>query len=87
VFRICSIDRIDAIEMIDDLQGAPLLRGTRGRPAIAEEALVQMMLAVGGEDGVLMSTQGRIAELDINPVIADGAHAIACDARIVLTHD
>jgi len=86
VFRICPLDRVDAIQMIDDLQGAPLLRGARGRAPISEAALVQMILAVGGEDGVLMAGRQRIAELDINPVIVDGVRAVACDARIVLQH-
>jgi acetyl-CoA synthetase (ADP-forming) len=84
VFRICPLDRLDAFEMIGDLRGAPLLRGARGRPPISEEALVQAILAIGGQGGLLPSMQHRIIELDINPLIATGEHVFACDARIVL---
>ena len=84
VFRVCPIDRQDAMEMIGDLKGAPLLRGARGRTPASEPALVQAILAVGGEDGLMMRLRHRISELDINPLIVDGERAIACDARVVL---
>ena len=87
VFRICPLDRLDAVEMIGDLKGAPLLRGARGRAPASEAALVQAILAVGGEGGLLVSQQQRIAELDINPLIVDGERAVACDARVVLRND
>ncbi len=84
VFRVCPLDRQDAMEMIDDLKGAPLLRGARGRAPASEPALVQAILAVGGDNGLMMRLQHRISELDINPLIVDGERAIACDARMVL---
>ena len=84
VFRVCPLDRQDALEMIGDLKGAPLLRGARGRAPASEPALVQAILAVGGEVGLMMRLQHRISELDINPLIVDGERAIACDARMVL---
>ena len=37
-FRVCPIDRLDALGMIDDLRGAALLRGARGRPPVDEIA-------------------------------------------------
>lgn len=86
-FRLCPLERVDAVEMIDDLQGAPLLRGVRGRKPVSEDALIDAILAVGGEGGLLMRLQQQIAELDINPLIVDGTRAVACDARIVLRYD
>lgn len=82
-FRICPIDRQDAREMIDDLRGAPLLRGARGRALVDEARIVDALLAVGGEGGLLLALEDDIAELDINPFIVSAYGAVACDARIV----
>lgn len=84
-FRVCPIDRQDAEGMIDELRAAPLLRGARGREPVDEERVVQALLAVGGEGGLLAELEGEIAELDINPLIVSGQAAVACDARIVLS--
>jgi len=83
-FRVCPIDELDAREMIDELRGAPLLRGARGRPPVDEARIVAALLAVGGERGLLVENEGEIAELDINPLIVSAGAAVACDARIVL---
>ena len=82
--RVCPIGEADARSMIDGLRAAPLLRGARGRPPVDEAALVAALLAVGGPDGLMMRAGGAIAELDLNPVIADARGATACDARILL---
>jgi hypothetical protein len=84
-FRICPIDRHDALEMLEELRGAPLLRGARGREPVSLDALVAVLLAIGGEGGLLMSLEGEIAEIDINPLIVGVAGAVAADARIMLT--
>jgi acetyl-CoA synthetase (ADP-forming) len=84
-FRVCPIDRLDAREMIDDLRGAALLRGARGRPPVDEARLVAALLAVGGERGLMVECEGEIAELDVNPLIVSSNAAVACDARIVLS--
>ena len=85
VFRVCPIDRIDAEEMIDGLRGAPLLRGARGRPPVGEKRIVDVLLAVGGEKGLIVELEAEIGELDINPLIVSPGAALACDARIVLS--
>lgn len=84
-FRICPIARIDAQEMIDDLKGAALLRGARGRRPASREAIVEVLLKVGGEGGLLMRHERDIAEADINPLIVSDEAAVAVDARFVLT--
>jgi succinyl-CoA synthetase beta subunit len=83
-FRVCPIDRVDAREMIDDLRGAALLRGARGRPPVDEARVAAALLAVGGEGGLMFECEREIAELDINPLIVSASAAVACDARIVL---
>lgn len=84
-FRVCPIDRRDAEEMIDELRGAPLLRGARGRKPVDEKRVVEALLAVGGEGGLLAELEDEIAELDINPLMVSAQAAVACDARIVLS--
>ena len=84
-FRICPISRLDAAEMLDELRGAALLRGARGRKPASREAIVDALLKVGGEDGLLMTHAGEISEADINPLIVSDSGAVAVDARFVLT--
>lgn len=84
-FRICPIARIDAEEMLDELKGAALLRGARGRKAASREAIIDALLRIGGEDGLLLRHAQDIAEADINPLIVSDEAAVAVDARFVLT--
>lgn len=84
-FRICPITRLDAEEMLDELKGAALLRGARGRRPASREAIVDVLLKVGGDNGLLMTHGDDIAEADINPLIVSEQGAVAVDARFVLT--
>jgi acyl-CoA synthetase (NDP forming) len=84
-FRICPITRLDAEEMLDELKGAALLRGARGRKPVSREAVLDVLLKVGGENGLLMTHGEDIAEADINPLIVSEQGAVAVDARFVLT--
>ena len=83
-FRICPITRRDAGEMLDELKGAALLRGARGRKPVSRTAIVDVLLKVGGEGGLLLTHAQDIAEADINPIIVSEHGAVAVDARFVL---
>ena len=83
-FRICPITRRDAGEMLDELKGAALLRGARGRKPVSRTAIVDVLLKVGGEGGLLMTHAQDIAEADINPIVVSEHGAVAVDARFVL---
>ena len=83
-FRICPIERIDALEMLDELKGKALLEGARGRAPVSLEALVDVLLRIGGAGGLLMTLADELAEADINPVIVSGHGAVAVDARFIL---
>ena len=83
-FRICPITRLDADEMLDELKGAPLLKGARGRPPASRAAIVDVLLKVGGEDGLLMRHAADVQEADINPIIVSADGAVAVDARFLL---
>ncbi|MGI9476351.1 MAG: acetate--CoA ligase family protein [Hyphomicrobiaceae bacterium] len=83
-YRICPIDRRDAEEMLGSLQGAAVLGGVRGRSALDRRAVIDALLAVGGENGLFTRHSDRIAEFDINPLIVSERDAVAVDARVVL---
>lgn len=84
-FRICPITRLDAQEMLAELKGAAVLAGARGRKAASRDAIVDVLLKVGGEDGLMVRHADDIKEADINPLIVDEAGAVAADARLILT--
>jgi acyl-CoA synthetase (NDP forming) len=83
-FRICPIDAEDAREMLGELRGAALLQGARGRAGVAIDAIIGVLLRLGGEDGLFSRWNAEIAEIDINPLIVTAAGAVAADARFVL---
>jgi len=84
-FRICPITRLDAEEMLGELKGAALLVGARGRKPVSRAAIVEALLKIGGEGGLMMTHAADIAEADINPLIVSETGAVAVDARFVLT--
>jgi acyl-CoA synthetase (NDP forming) len=83
-FRICPITRLDAEEMLAELKGAALLDGARGRKPISKTAIIDALLKIGGEAGLLMRHAGDIKEADINPLIVSEKGAVAVDARFIL---
>ena len=83
-FRICPITRIDAEEMLGELKGAAVLKGARGREPASREAIVDVLLKMGAETGLLMQHARDIREADINPLIVSATGAVAVDARIIL---
>lgn len=84
-FRICPITRRDAEEMLGELKGAALLDGARGRAPVSRAAIIDALLKIGGEGGLLMTHAADLAEVDINPLIVSADGAVAVDARFVLT--
>jgi acyl-CoA synthetase (NDP forming) len=84
-FRICPIRRIDAEEMLEELKGGAILKGARGRKPVSRDAIVDVLMKIGGEKGLLMRHSDDIAELDINPLIVSDSGAVAVDARVILT--
>ena len=86
-FRICPITRIDAEEMLDELKGAAILRGVRGQKPASREAIIDVLMRMGGEDGLMMKHQADILEADVNPLIVSETGAVAVDARFILTAD
>lgn len=83
-FRLCPIARIDAEEMLDELQAAAILKGARGGKPASREAIIDVLLKIGGEDGLLLKHAADISEADINPLIVSESGAVAVDARFIL---
>jgi len=80
--RLCPITREDALEMIDEVKGAALLRGFRGAPAADVDALADVLVSVSQMAAQL---EGSLGELDINPlmVLRAGQGVKAADALVV----
>jgi len=83
-FRLCPITRIDAEEMLAELKGVAILKGARGTKPASLDAIVDVLLKVGGDNGLLMQHAADISEADINPLIVSDTAAVAVDARFIL---
>jgi acetate---CoA ligase (ADP-forming) len=81
--RLAPIDRAAALAMLDQLRSAPILAGARGQSPIDRAALADLVVAVAR----LGVERPDMAEIDLNPVVATAAGAIAVDALVVLGVD
>jgi acyl-CoA synthetase (NDP forming) len=80
VIRLAPIGQEAAQAMLDDLRGARVLAGVRGRPAVDRGAVASMLVTLGG----LAADRPDLLEVDLNPVIATASGAIAVDALVIL---
>lgn len=78
---IPPLSRAEAADLLNQLRGAALLDGYRGRPSADREAILDLIVCVSE-----IAAEGQIAELDLNPVIvgARGEGCIVVDNRVVL---
>ncbi len=79
-FRLHPLTDVDAQQMIESIRGYALLQGPRGREAVDIPGLVDVLLRLSQ----LVGDFPRIAELDLNPFLADAKseQQAAVDARI-----
>jgi acetyltransferase len=70
----------EARSILHDGMRSRLLAGSRGRPACDDAPLISGIVAIGE----LIATAPRVVEIDVNPVIAAGARAVAVDALVIL---
>ena len=66
--------------MIERTRVFRLLRGYRDRPAVDLDAIALTLIKLSH----LVSDLDRVAELDVNPLLADAGGVIALDARVVV---
>jgi acetyltransferase len=76
---LAPLDPDDAAAMLREGVRARLLAGPRGRPPCDAAPIVEILLAVSD----LMLAEPRIAEIDLNPVIAASVTAVAVDAAVI----
>jgi acetyltransferase len=79
--RHCPITRAQAHAMIEQVKGAKLLRGFRGRPAADVDSLADTLVRVSH---LAVHLEGTLAELDINPLMVLPTGVKAADALLVL---
>ncbi|MBI4455889.1 MAG: acetate--CoA ligase family protein [Acidobacteria bacterium] len=80
-FRIAPVDEAGATEMLGEIQGSRMLDGYRGQVKADRRALARAIVRLSE---LAIEFRDEIEELDINPLLAAGDHAIALDALIVL---
>ncbi|MEI7592559.1 MAG: acetate--CoA ligase family protein [Actinomycetes bacterium] len=76
--RLVPITRVDAEEMIGDLQTQALLGAYRGEPAVDRERLVDVLMGLSA--AVLASPD--VMSVDLNPLIVVDGIPIAVDALV-----
>jgi len=79
-FRLAPASRAEALSMLDGIAAASILKGVRGGKGVNRAALSLLIHNVSR----LVADFPAIAELDLNPVFASPAGAVAADVRIVL---
>ncbi|MCZ7394822.1 MAG: acetate--CoA ligase family protein [Candidatus Methanoperedens sp.] len=78
-FRVTPIDKSDALEMISEIKGYPILKGIRGKKPVDIEAIAGVLVSVSD-----LAEKENIIELDVNPLIVNESGAIAVDARAMV---
>ena len=78
VFRIAPLSGRQADEMVGGIRAAGILEGIRGQPRMDRAALADVIRRVAQ----LAADFPQIQELDVNPLLAFEAGAVAVDARV-----
>src|SRR5258707_10217285 len=79
-FRVPPFDKDEARRMVDEVRGAALLKGARGRPKGDIKALVDTIMKV---QRLAVDNAEQLAELDINPLVVLPKGVVALDALAV----
>jgi acetyltransferase len=79
--RLAPVDHEDARRMLDELTLAPVLKGARGRPPIALDAVAEVIARFAA----LVTACPDLAELELNPLVATEEDATGLDVRGALS--
>ncbi len=79
-FRIAPLEKRDALEMAQEIKGAPILGSFRGMPGVDMELLSAMLISAGK----LGLENDAIKEVDANPLIISQDKPVVVDALVVL---
>ncbi|MBI2861029.1 MAG: acetate--CoA ligase family protein [Chloroflexi bacterium] len=80
--RPLPITRRDAVEMLAEIKGSPILKGVRGRPPADTETIIDILLKISS---LVADLGDDIAEIDLNPIIVfeQGKGARVVDALVI----
>lgn len=79
-FRVLPLTKTDALDMIHEIKGYPLIQGIRGEKPKDEDALAELIVKVAK----MVEENPEIKELDINPCFVYPSGARPVDARVML---
>ena len=82
-FRVAPIAEDQAVEMLGEIRGAPILAGVRGEAPRDRKALAETIVKYSN---MILDLQDEISETDANPVLVyeDGKGLKVVDARMIL---
>lgn len=85
VIKPVPLSREDAQEMLNEIKGAALLNGVRGRQAVDKEALIEILLGVSQ---LALEAGEDLLSLDINPVtvLSEGKGAKILDGVLISSY-
>jgi len=76
--RLVPIERVDALDMIDDLEGQALLGAVRGEPPVDRELLADVLMALSAA----ATATPELVSADLNPLIVVDGAPVAVDALV-----
>ncbi|MHB1339332.1 MAG: acetate--CoA ligase family protein [Bellilinea sp.] len=82
-FRVAPVADTQALQMLDEIRGAPILAGVRGEAPRDKKALAEVICQYSS---MIIDLKDEIAESDANPVLVyeNGSGVKVVDARIIL---
>jgi succinyl-CoA synthetase beta subunit len=78
VFRLVPLERVDALDMVDQLRTQALLGAFRGEPAVDRELLADVLVGLSRA----AEADATIVSADLNPLIVAGSVPVAVDALV-----
>lgn len=75
---LAPVNKDEVLDELQQLRGYKLFQGIRGKAGIDESKFADIILRLSA----LVKVAPEIAELDLNPILADGDKVVAVDARI-----
>jgi acetyl-CoA synthetase (ADP-forming) len=82
-FRVCPITEKEALAMIKEIKGYPILSGIRGKKGVNIENLVKILVRLSS----LSLKEENIQEIDLNPIIVNEKEAKAVDFKFFYNHN
>lgn len=78
-FRVCPIDKKEALEMIQEIKGYKIFKGVRGQAVLDVDSLANLIVKISK----LAAENEHIKEIDLNPIRVYEDKVMALDARIL----